>query len=271
LVYRANMLIDCSSPNVGGFAIRTCFNARTNGGKASHMAWKQIMQAVGLAEGGAARAFLGNLCTTLGLGRLTREGSASNSVAFTIAVISLCAKISKADGVSTKLEAEAFKRIYRVPPQEAANVERLYDLARQDVAGYEAYADQVATLLANEPKLKRDVFEALFHMATADGIFHSGEEEYLKTVAAHFGYSPDEYQAIRALFVLDTDDPYRVLGVNRELPNDELKAHYRRLVREYHPDSLMAHGVPEEFIEFADRKIKAINAAYDQIARERGL
>ncbi len=235
------------------------------------MTWKQIMRTVGLAEGGVARSVLDGICTTLGLDAPSREAPARNSVAFTIAVITLCAKISKADGASSRLEAEAFKQIYRVPPAEAANVERLYDLAKQDVAGYEAYADQVAKLLADEPDLKRDVFEALFHMATADGIFHGGEELYLINVAERFGYSMDEYRAMRAMFVRDPDDPYMVLGVAPDVTNEQLKSHYRRLVREHHPDRLMAHGVPEEFVEIANRKIKAINAAYDQISRERGL
>jgi DnaJ like chaperone protein len=192
-------------------------------------------------------------------------------VAFTIAVISLCAKLSKEDGVSTQLEAKAFEDVYHVPPEERANVERLYNLAKQDVAGYDVYADKVARLLAEEPQLKRDVLEALFHIAAADGIFHGAEDIYLADVARRFGFSDAEYRAIRALFVRDSNDPYAVLGVAPNISDEELKAHYRRLVRENHPDTLMAHGVPEEFIDIANRKLAALNAAYDQIAKERAL
>ena len=38
-----------------------------------------------------------------------------------------------------------------------------------------------------------------------------------------------------------------------------------------HPDKLMGRGVPAAFVEIATRKLAAINAAYDVIARERGL
>src|SRR5688572_722561 len=100
------------------------------------MPWKTIMRAMGLGEGGAVRTALEGLLADLGLDRLIGGGSQRNSVAFTIAVISLCAKLSKADGVSTYLEARAFEDVYRVPPEERPNVERLYDVAKQDVAGY---------------------------------------------------------------------------------------------------------------------------------------
>lgn len=226
---------------------------------------------MGLGEGGAVRAVLDGLCANLGLDKFWRTRAQRNSVAFTIAVISLCAKLSKADGVSTYLEARAFEDVYQVPPEERSNVERLYDVAKQDVAGYDAYADKVARLLADEPDLKRDVLEALFHIATADGIFHGAEDAYLADVARRFGFSETEYRSIRGLFVRDPDDPYTVLGVPPDVSDDELKAHYRRLVRESHPDVLMAHGVPEEFICVASRKLAALNAAYDQIAKERAL
>ena len=91
------------------------------------------MQAMGLGEGGAVRAVIDSLCANLGLDRLWRNNSQRNSVAFSIAVISLCAKLSKADGVSIHLEARAFEEVYRVPPGERANVERLYDVVQERV------------------------------------------------------------------------------------------------------------------------------------------
>lgn len=224
-----------------------------------------------MAEGGAVRNAFGSLTTSLGLGRLFAATPANRSAAFTMAIIALSAKLTKADGVSIKLEAEAFEQIYHVPHEELGNVKRLFDLAKQDVAGFEAYAAQIADMLRDEPALKHDVFEGLFHVATADGLLHDGEEVYLKRVAHLFDINEAEYRKIRALFVRDESDPYVVLGIGHDASDAELRTHYRALVRKHHPDTLMAHGVPQEFIDQATRKVAAINAAYEAIARERGL
>jgi DnaJ like chaperone protein len=90
-------------------------------------------------------------------------------------------------------------------------------------------------------------------------------------VADRFGFSDSEFRFFRARFVTDWDSPYDVLRLAPDVSNEEIKAQYRKLVRDNHPDKLMATGVPAEFIELATRKLAAINAAYETIARERGL
>lgn len=194
---------------------------------------------------------------------------ASRQVAFTIAFVGLAAKMAKADGVAVAVETEAFEKTFYVPPEERANVQRVYDLAAQDVAGYEAYAERIARLLENEPRLLRDVFEALFTIAAADGVLHQAEEAFLRDVAACFGMSEDEYFSVRRIFVNDPAGKYDVLGVSPDVSDGELKARYRQLVRENHPDRLAAEGVPREFLVMADRKLAAINTAYDAIEKER--
>jgi len=80
--------------------------------------------------------------------RTVFEGDADTRrrVAFSIAMIALSAKMAKADGVVTQDEFRAFKSIFSVPEEEYAHVVRLYNLAQQDVAGYESYARQLAGL-----------------------------------------------------------------------------------------------------------------------------
>jgi DnaJ like chaperone protein len=194
----------------------------------------------------------------------------SKQLAFTLAFVGLAAKMAKADGVAVAVETEAFERCFYVPPEERANVERVYRLAAQDVAGYEIYAERMAKLLADDPALLRDVFECLFNIAAADGVLHEGEETFLRTVAEKFGYDECDYRRIRSLFVRDPESPYEVLGVEPDISDEDLNARRRQLARENHPDALAAQGVPEEFLVLADRKLAAINAAYDAIMKERG-
>jgi DnaJ like chaperone protein len=219
----------------------------------------------------AKRSVFQRVCAALGLSLDRPRTAAEYTVAFTIAVISLSAKMAKADGVASRIERDTFERIFRAPPAEANNVRRLFELAAQDVAGFEAYAGQIAALLADDPHLKRDVFDSLFRIAAADGILHPAEETYLKTVAATFGLSTTDYRVARAQFVVDQDDPYIVLGLEPSVSNSALKARYKQLVRDNHPDLAIARGVPPEFVDLATHKLASINAAYDRIAGERGI
>jgi DnaJ like chaperone protein len=230
--------------------------------------WQKISDLAG-AVGDAGGGLLGDLAHVFGLER--GAGEPENDVAFTIGVIALSAKMAKADGVVSPLEVAAFKKIFQASPDELANVERMFNLAKQDVAGYQAYADQIATLLQGRKKLLQDVLEGLLHVATADGVLHPKEDEYLADVATRFGFTPSEFRFFRARFVKDNCNPYDVLKLEPGASNEQIKAQYRKLVVDNHPDKLMGRGVPAEFVEIATRKLAAINAAYDVIAKERGL
>jgi DnaJ like chaperone protein len=230
--------------------------------------WQKI-SGLATAVGDAGESLLGSLGRLFGI-----EGPGAEphkSTAFTVAVIALSAKMAKADGVVSPLEWAAFAEVFRYAPEEADNVERLFNLAKQDTAGYEAYAEQIAALLEDDRKLLQHVLEGLLHLAAADGVLHPQEDLFLQTVATRFGFSDSEYRFFRARFVKDHDNPYDALRLRPDASDAEVKAQYRKLVRDNHPDRLMANGVPAEFLELANRKLAAINAAYETIARERGL
>jgi DnaJ like chaperone protein len=201
---------------------------------------------------------------------LDREGDPG--VTFTIAVIALAGKMARADGIVTEEEFNIFRNQFGVPAEEEANVRRVFNLARQDVAGFEHYAGQIARLFVGNPAVLEDILDGLFEIAKADGVLHPAESAFLEKVAEIFGFAPGEFRRIRAShFAPDLSDPYVILGLSYSANEDELKQTYRRLVRENHPDSLMARGVPPEFIKLANDKLAAINSAYEKIQLERGL
>jgi DnaJ like chaperone protein len=236
---------------------------------------KMAGAAAGLAVGGPIGALLGGFAGHFAIDR-DKGGddaaSGENQVAFTVGVIALGAKMAKADGVVTPDEVDAFKDVFKVPEGEMKNVARVFNLAKQDVAGYEAYADQLASMFKDNKKLLEDVLDGLFHIAGADEVMHPAEEAYLEEVANRFGFSKTEFRYILARHVAsDRRNPYDVLEVTPEISDSDLKVHYRKLVAENHPDKLLARGVPEEFIALATEKIAVINEAYGEIARERGI
>jgi DnaJ like chaperone protein len=229
--------------------------------------WQKI-SGFATALSDASGSLLHELASVFGF---DRGQAPERSVAFTIGVIALSAKMAKADGVVSPREVDAFRRVFQFSPEEAANVQRVFDLAKQDTAGYEAYADQIAALLGDDRRLLQHVLEGLLHVAAADGALHPKEDEFLKSVAARFGFSTNEYRYVRARFVRDADNPYDVLKLPPAASNAEIRSQYRKLVSDNHPDRLIGRGVPTEFVELATRKLAAINAAYDSIAKERGL
>ena len=198
--------------------------------------------------------------------------SGAKQMAFTVGVIVLGAKMAKADGTVSRAEIEAFKEVFQIPPEEVKNVGRIFDMAKKDASGFEPYAKQVAWLFRNEPAVLEELLGGLFHIARADGDIHPAELDYLRKVAGIFGLDARAFERVRAAFMGAEDaDPYAIIGVNRDASNDEIKKVYRRLIRENHPDTLIAQGMPQEFVDVANERMAAINAAYDQIEKHRGM
>jgi DnaJ like chaperone protein len=229
--------------------------------------WQKI-SGLASAAGDAGGGLLGELARVFGLDRSVEP---QNDIAFTIAVIALSAKMARVDGIVSPLEMQAFKQVFQTAPEEEGNVKRVFNLAKQDVAGYESYADEIAKLLRDNKKLLQDVLEGLMYVAAVDGALHPDEDAFLAEVAQRFGFSPSEFRFFRARFVADHGNPYDALRLSPQATNEEVRQQYRKLVADNHPDKLMGRGVPAEFVEIATRKLAAINAAYDVIARERGL
>lgn len=192
------------------------------------------------------------------------------SVAFTIAAIVLSAKLAKADGRVSREEVLVFKQLFTVPVEEQQNVGRLFNQAREASDGYEPYADQVGSLFSAEPEVLRDLLDCLISIAAADGHITAPEVRYLQDVARRMGLSDEAFETSLKLAVASAiDDPYTVLGVSRRQPMAEIRSAWRKLVREYHPDRLVARGVPAERVERANAQLIAINDAFAAIQADR--
>lgn len=213
---------------------------------------------------------------------------------FTMGVIVLGAKMAKADGRVTRAEIEAFKRVFQVTPGQEKHVGRMFDRARESAQGFEPYAFQLAQTFPRA--VLEEILGGLFIIAASDNAGLSAKEiQFLKRVAGIFNLDMRDFAriAVRAGVRLPNneqshtsghtggagsghnrsaeDDAFTILGVSEKATNEEIKAAYRTLIREHHPDKLVAQGMAPEFVANANEKMKRINVAYDTISKMRGM
>ncbi|WP_376089637.1 TerB family tellurite resistance protein [Roseomonas sp. CCTCC AB2023176] len=198
---------------------------------------------------------------------------------FAISVVVLSAKLAKCDGPVKREEIDAFKRTFRIPPENMKEVATLFDQARSNAEGYETFAERLGAAFPDNRAMLEDVLSALFRIAEADGPVNGREMAYLTAVHARLGLDAAAFERARlgqpafgrAAPQDEGPDPYGMLGLARDASDEEVRAAWKRLMRENHPDSLAARGVPAEFVKRATDKVAGINAAWDRIKRERGL
>ena len=218
--------------------------------------WKRISDALAaLAKGEGLSAVFEKLRTP-----------PERTIGFTIAVIALGAKMAKADGLVTRDEVTAFRQVFHIPVSEIQNAARVFDLARKDVAGFDLYAARIRDMFGAGHQALVDLLEGLFYIAVADGSYHPNENVFLEEVARIFGVQSRDFVNMRARFVPDENpDPYCVLGIEPSSDAETVRQAWRALVREYHPDRMIARGVPEEAMKLAEKRLIQANWAYEEI------
>ena len=125
--------------------------------------WSRIAEAIAaLAAGESLTAVFDKL-----------RSAPEQSVGFTIAVVALGAKMAKADGLVTRDEVAAFREVFLIPPEDERNAARVFNLARQDVAGFEDYARRIAGMFSHADATLYDLIEGLFYIAVADCLLYT--------------------------------------------------------------------------------------------------
>jgi DnaJ like chaperone protein len=195
---------------------------------------------------------------------------------FALCVVSLAAKLAKCDGAVNRAEIDAFKRHFRIPPENMRHVGRAFDQARVTSDDFEPFATQLGQAFADNKGLLEDVLAGLFGIARADGTVNDRELKFLSRTARALGLEGESWERARAGTARphinpNEPDPYSVLGVPKNASDEVVRATWKKLMRENHPDSLASRGVPEDFVRRASDKVARINAAWDRIKRERKL
>lgn len=197
--------------------------------------------------------------------------------AFMIALISLAAKVAKADGKVTQEEIRSFDLFLQnslgMGAEERKIAARIFNEARESDIPVEDFARQIRQVMGNRRDQLRDLVTMLMMVAMADGRLHPEEERIIREVVRHLGLTPADYDAAKAHFnpAANLDSAYATLGVASSVDDAEVKKAYRRLAKEYHPDVVANRGLGEDFLKFSQDKMRAVNDAYDRIKKERGF
>ncbi len=241
---------------------------------------------IGLAMGGPIGALLGmvfgsrvgDVAGQAALGSMPTDQATAQAI-FAVTLTSLAAKVAKADGRVTTDEVQAFDCFLRdsmgMSVAERQGAARVFNEARDNDTPAEDYATQLGQLMRHQPDRLRDILTILLNVAHADGVLHAEEEALIRSVGRAMGLGESDYQSCLANFGAmggrAAVDPYEVLGVTKAATDSDIRAAHRRIVREYHPDVLQSKGMPDEFMEFAKKKLTAGNEAWARIRKERDL
>lgn len=204
-------------------------------------------------------------------GRMT--GQEQRQTVFFAATFAMLGKMAKADGRVCQNEIDAVRSFMRdklrLNPALQQFAIGVFNEAKDDTTSFEDYARQFAQVFRNDPQLRTMCYEMLFSVALADGVLHPAEEKLLREAPALLGLHGNIFDTVRRQHVSDISHHYATLGLENGADSGEVKKAYRKLVSEYHPDKIIAKGLPEDFIKFAEGKFREINEAYEAITKSR--
>ncbi len=226
---------------------------------------------IGFSLGGPFGMLLGSLVG----GKISRARSRRNFGAFAqpqqifaLSLIVLSAKLSKADGNVSREELVAVKDKLKIPENEIDQVGKIFNKAKEESAGYEPYAKQIAQIYKGNINVLEEVINILFYIAEADGNVSSSELTMIENISKIFGLSHAQFNSVKeSRKGSDKLNPYIVLESNPDDDLQSIRKKYLKLSKENHPDLLISKGVPQEVIEESKNKMRAINSAWDKIQK----
>jgi DnaJ like chaperone protein len=194
--------------------------------------------------------------------------------AFFISMFSILGKLSKIDGVVTKDEiaiVQDFINGLPIDETEKQFARQVFNEAKNSPYRIDDFAIQLYQVAKNQPTLLISYFDLLFRIAAADGTLHSAEESALKRIKEIFNINDKQYEDVKAVYFKDLDKHYKILNCTPDSTTEEIKSNYKKLVKDFHPDTIISKGLPEEFIEFASERFREIQESYEKIRQERNF
>lgn len=199
-------------------------------------------------------------------------GAQHSQAACFISMFSILGKLAKIDGVVTKDEidvVEHFVSSLTMGDREKKFAKQVFNTAKNSRYTIDDFATQFYKISKRQPAVLVSFLHVLFQIAAADKKFHPAEESALNRIRDIFHISDQEFNNIKMVYFKDVDRSYNVLNCRPDSSDQEIKASYKRLVKDFHPDAIVSKGLPEEFTVFATKRFREIQGAYEEIQQER--
>jgi DnaJ like chaperone protein len=188
---------------------------------------------------------------------------------FTSALLVLSAAVMKADDKLLKSELNFIREFYTRQFGTMAAAEQmgvLKELLKKDIP-LRQVCEQIRINMDHSMRLQ--LMHYLFGLAKSDGEVHSKEEAVIANIARYMAISEKDYESLRAMFYKDPSAAYRILELDPSASDDEIKKAHRKMAMKYHPDKVKDLG--EQHVKNAQEKFVAVQEAYEQLKKERGM
>jgi len=203
------------------------------------------------------------------------SASETSQMIFFTACFSMLGKLAKADGSLTDSEIASIRQFMatdlQLNPQSRRAAEEIFQASLNSPQSFDDFARQFYGHFNDQPQLLELMLDILIRVSVADGRMHENEERLIHSAAMVFHFSEQSLQKLKSRYAPQSDIYYQTLGCSRTDSDDTLKTRYRKLVRDFHPDTIASKGLPDEFVVFAHDKFREIQEAYDAVKKERGL
>ena len=200
-----------------------------------------------------------------------RPNNFDKQVAFFAALFACLAKIAKADGRVDESEIKKIEEIISIKlnlnKEHRKFAINIFQKAKDDNVSFESYASNIYQILSSSQNSLLVFYEILFELALADGILHPKEDELLKKIPRIFRFDKNVYKSLYEKYVDQNRNYYEVLGLSENSSFTEIKKAYLKKRKEFHPDTLIGKGLPEEFIGKAKEKFIEIQEAYEALEK----
>lgn len=194
---------------------------------------------------------------------------------FFVGAFSMLAKLSKVDGRISPEEIQTIGKFMahdlNLSPESERFATQVFNTAIDSPNSFQDFAAQFYHQFQHQPQLLDLMMDVLLRVSVADGTMSESEENLISAAAKIFNFSERKYKELKSRYAPDFERYYAILDTDSRASDEEIKKNYRKLVKEYHPDTIASKGLPEEFTNFAQDKFREIQEAYEVISQERGM